>query len=171
MFTHSLWTTWNGIIHEKDEDGLLMEEGHQLHQDIEEQFTLGNREMNAHECSLLDMEKDQVLAMRAADRKQWLQVVTLEREVAGHQGAHKQGHMQVTMESWLASGGRVQEGMEEQREVQGQREVGKRRRSFAEEVPRCQVGREDHGPQAHQVEDGGRTFQENRIWDQGHPSA
>ena len=73
--------------------------------------------------------------------------------------------MQVTMESWLASGGRVQEGMEEQREVQGQREVGKRRRHSAEEVPGHQVGREDHGPQAQQVKNEGRTSQENRIWD------
>ena len=46
-FTHSLWTTQNGIIHERDEDGLLMEEGHQLHQAIEEQFTLREREMNS----------------------------------------------------------------------------------------------------------------------------
>ena len=72
MFTHSLWTTWNGIIHERDEDGLLMEEGYQLGQAIKEQFTLGNREMNSHGRSLLDMGKDQVLAMRAAGWKWWL---------------------------------------------------------------------------------------------------
>ena len=97
-----------------------MEEGHQLCQAIKEQFILGNREMNSHGHSLLDMGKDQVLAMRAADRKLWLQVVTLEREVVGHWGAQEQGCMQATMESWLESGGRVQEGKEEQREVQGQ---------------------------------------------------
>ena len=28
VFTHSLWTTQNGIIHERDKDRLLMEEGH-----------------------------------------------------------------------------------------------------------------------------------------------
>ena len=57
-FTHSLWTTWNSIIHEWDEDGLLMEEGHQLHQAIKEQFILGEREMNSHGHSLLDMGQD-----------------------------------------------------------------------------------------------------------------
>ena len=103
-FTQSLWTTQNSIIHEWDEDGLLMEEGHQLCQAIEEQFILGDREMNSHGCSLLDLGQDQVLAMRVVDRKRWLQAVMLEREVVGHRGAQEQSHMQAAMESWLESG-------------------------------------------------------------------
>ena len=112
-----------------------MEEGHQLCQAIEEQFTLSNREMNSWGHSLLDMGQDQVLAMRAADWKWWLQAIMLEREVMGHRGAQEQGHMQATMESWLRPGGRVQEGMGEQRAVHGQGGAGTQRGSSPAEVP------------------------------------
>ena len=73
--------------------------------------------MNSRGCSLLDMGQDQVLAMRAADWKRWLQAITLEREVAGHRGAKEQGHMQAAIESWLGSGWSMQESKEGRREA------------------------------------------------------
>ena len=76
--THTLWTTHSGIIHEHDEDGLLMEEGHQLHQAIEEQFSLGEQELNIQGHHLLEVRRSRILAMWATDRKKWLQAVTLE---------------------------------------------------------------------------------------------
>ena len=94
-----------------------MEEGHHIHQAIEEQFALDDSKMNSHGHHLLDMGQEHVLAMRAADQKRWLQAIMLEREVMGHRGAQEQGRMQAAMESWLGSERRVQESKKGQREA------------------------------------------------------
>ena len=122
-----------------------MEEGHQLCQAIEEQFILRDREMNSCRHSLLDIGQDHVLAMRAADRKRWLQAVMLEREVTGHRGAQEQGHMQAAIESWLGSGWSMQESKEGSREVQGSIGARKQRGSPLREASGSQFGEEEHG--------------------------
>ena len=109
--------------------------------------------------------------MRVANRKRWLQAITLEREVMGHRGSQEQGHMQAAMESWLGSGWSMQESKEGRREAQGYVGARKQRGSSLGETPGSQFGEEEHRTPKCHAEVGGTTVQLNRIWDSGHPSA
>ena len=81
-----------------------MEEGHLLHQVIEEQFSLGERDLNVRGHCLLEVGWEGILMMRAADWKRWLQAMMLEWEQAEHMEALEQGYLWVALAEWLASG-------------------------------------------------------------------
>ena len=52
--THHIWTTRNGILHEKDQDSLTALESQQLREDIEEQLLLGAETLKPDDKHLLE---------------------------------------------------------------------------------------------------------------------
>ena len=73
--THSLWTTRNGILHLRDEDGLKVAEGVELREAIIEQYTLGKEDLPPSDRKLLEPTLHATLGKSAKFKRAWLHSV------------------------------------------------------------------------------------------------
>ena len=99
--THHMWTTRNGVLHEKDSDGLTAEEATQLREDIAEQFLIGGDTLKAEDRHLLENGMEALLHTSAATKQTWLRTIRLAREIAEEDRQNDVSQMQSTLQQWL----------------------------------------------------------------------
>ena len=80
--THHMWTTRNGILHEKDQDSLTALESQQLREDIEEQFLLEAETLKPNDKHLLEGSPEMLQQASLTTKRNWLRAVHLAREIA-----------------------------------------------------------------------------------------
>jgi hypothetical protein len=72
QISHKLWTTQNGILHERDEHGLLLAEGQKLDEAIIEHYGCDKAALLPKDYHFLNCPLYRILEMSASDRYSWL---------------------------------------------------------------------------------------------------
>ena len=96
-----MWITRNGVLHEKDQDGLTTESAVQLREDIVEQFLIGGDTMKADDKYLLEDGMEAILNTSAAARQTWLRTIRLARKIAEEDCQTDVVQMQLMLKNWL----------------------------------------------------------------------
>jgi hypothetical protein len=103
MVPHSQWLHCCAVLHERDAQGLKLQEGQALLAAIEEQFSLGLDGLHARDQHfLLRRGKDCILALPGANKKAWLSGVRIAREAYHASEAREVDGMRTFMLHWLS---------------------------------------------------------------------
>jgi hypothetical protein len=102
--SHGLWTARNGILHERDQQGLLLKEGRTLTEAIKECFTKGRAALLPIDYYLLEKPLEHVLDLPASDKYILLGAFHLALDMKKEEHRNPTTRMRQTMVEWLASG-------------------------------------------------------------------
>ena len=102
--SHGLWTARNGILHERDQQGLLLKEGLSLTEAIKESFNKGRAALLSVDYHLLERPLEYVLKLSASDKYVWLGAFRLALHMKQEEHRNPMSRMRQTMAFWLASG-------------------------------------------------------------------
>ena len=98
---HHMWITRNGILHGKDEDGLPIDEGIQLREDLEEQLHLGPEGLLQEDAAAFPRSWGTIREWTTAHKKAWLRDIRVAREHAEREEESTTATMRNNMASWL----------------------------------------------------------------------
>jgi hypothetical protein len=102
--THSQWMHRCSVLHERDTQGLKLQEGRELMASIQQQFSLGIEGLHARDHHFIRRGWDCIVALPAANKKAWLASVLIARQVYMDSEATEIHGMQLLMQQWLAQG-------------------------------------------------------------------
>lgn len=108
QISHKLWMTRNGILHERDEQGLLLAEGQTLAQAITERHGRGTAALLPEDHHYLDQSVERILAMSPSDKYSWLGNIKMAHKFMRVARKNPITRMRQSMESWLSTGYLVQ---------------------------------------------------------------
>jgi hypothetical protein len=77
QISHKLWTTRNGILHERNKQGLLLANGQMLKEAITERYGHGKAALLAEDYHHLDHSLFCILALPPSDKYAWLGSIIL----------------------------------------------------------------------------------------------
>ena len=104
QISHQLWTTRNGILHERDEHGLLLAEGQKLDEAIIEHYGRGKAALLPEDYHFLNRPLFRILEMSASDRYSWLGNIKMAHKFMRIARLNPITRMRQSMESWLQTG-------------------------------------------------------------------
>ena len=104
QLSHTLWTTRNGIVHERDQQGLLLAEGQTLREAITTCYSKGRKALLPTDQHFLDRPLQDILAMPATDKYTWLGAITLAHKMAAQARGNEQANMRNSLARYLATG-------------------------------------------------------------------
>ena len=99
--THSQWMHCNGMLHERDSQGLKLKDAETLRLAIEEQFEIGLEGLLAKDRHYITRGKEAVFALLAGNKKAWLSSILIARKLYDDTATSEIAHMQVLMTHWL----------------------------------------------------------------------
>ena len=102
MVTHSQWLHRCAVLHERDAQGLKLQEGQALLAAIEEQFLLGLDGLHARDQHFIRRGKVCILALPGANKKAWLSGIRIAREAYLASEAREVDGMRTFMIHWLS---------------------------------------------------------------------
>ena len=101
-------TTRNGILHERDEQGLLLAEGQSLKEAIIECHGRGTAALLPEDHHYLDQPVAKILDMTPSDKYSWLGNIKMAHKFMRVAKQNPTTRMRQSMESWLTTGYLVQ---------------------------------------------------------------
>lgn len=105
LVSHTQWITRNGVLHERDAQGLLLAEGQSLQSALSEAFSLPPSRLLAEDRHLLlDRSLIQLQNASPSDKYAWLGAFRLAQEQASKARASENHQLHNRMASWLAHG-------------------------------------------------------------------
>jgi hypothetical protein len=96
---HSMWKYRNSILHERDKDGLKVRDGAELTAAVNEQFVLGHAGLARGDRHFIS----RVAQLPVAERRAWLEGVTLARQTFEVELDSGMESMRENMSAWLAT--------------------------------------------------------------------
>jgi hypothetical protein len=102
--THSQWMHRCAVLHERDAQGLKIQEGRDLLAAIQIQFALGLEGLHARDHHYISRGHACVHALPAANKKAWLRGIYIARETYLASEARELEGMQNLLIHWLAHG-------------------------------------------------------------------
>ena len=105
QLSHSLWMARNGILHERDAQGQLLQEGQSLRNKITERFEKGKQALLPGDYHLLESHSLEVLlGMSPSYKFTWLGAITLAHQSARDHRQSEQGRMRMDLAHYLSFG-------------------------------------------------------------------
>jgi hypothetical protein len=101
--THAQWIHRCAVLHERDAQGLKLQDSQALAAAIQEQFHLGVDGLRARDHHYLTRGRDVVEALPADSKQGWLSGVRIARQLYLESEAHELHGMRNIMLQWLAS--------------------------------------------------------------------
>jgi hypothetical protein len=92
------------VLHERDSQGLKLQEGRELLASVQQQFALGVDGLLTKDHHYIRRGWDCILALPAANKKAWLTGIILARQLYMDSEAGELHGMQQLMQQWLAQG-------------------------------------------------------------------
>jgi hypothetical protein len=102
--SHTLWMTRNGILHERDRQGMLLAEGQTLHDAITECYARGRRALLPVDHHLLERSLKDILAMTAMEKYTWLGAIQLAHTLHKDEERSPASQMRQSLSRWLQTG-------------------------------------------------------------------
>jgi hypothetical protein len=102
--THAQWMHRCSVLHERDSQGLKLQEGRELLASVQQQFALGVDGLLTKDHHYIRRGWDCILALPAANKKAWLTGIILARQLYLDSEAGELHGMQQLMQQWLAQG-------------------------------------------------------------------
>jgi hypothetical protein len=102
--THTQWMHRCSVLHERDTQGLKLQEGRELLASMQQQFSLGIDGLHARDHHYIRRGWDCILALPAANKKAWLASVLIAHQIYMDSEAAELQGMQLLMQQWLANG-------------------------------------------------------------------
>jgi hypothetical protein len=100
---HSMWTYRNSVLHARDRDGLKVRDGAELAAAINTQFVLGKTGLAHGDRHFISRGHENVSQLPVAERRAWLEGVTLARQTFEADLDNGMESMRECMSSWLRS--------------------------------------------------------------------
>jgi hypothetical protein len=104
QISHKLWTTRNGILHEQNEQGLLLADGQMLTEAITERHRCGKAALLAEDYHHLDRSLFHILALPPSDKYAWLGSIILAHKFKRIEAKNPIARMRESMTTWLTTG-------------------------------------------------------------------
>ena len=103
--SHGMWTTRNKFLHERDEQGLLLEEGQSLKEAMTSLYLRGYSKLLPADFHLLSSRSlPALLALPPADKYTWLGAIKLAHKLALDSRHNDQAQMRASLSQWIATG-------------------------------------------------------------------
>ena len=99
--THDQWTTRNGVVHERDAQGLKIAEGAELTAAIIEQYNLGTDGLHLRDHHYLSRSLATILELPVMEKWQWTFTLRSARELHAETTNSSEHQMRTFMENWL----------------------------------------------------------------------
>ena len=99
--THDQWATRNGVVHERDAQGLKLAEGAELTAAIIEQYNLGTDGLHPRDHHYLSRSLATILELPVMEKRQWVSTIRSARELYGKTTNSSMHQMRTFMENWL----------------------------------------------------------------------
>jgi len=104
QISHGLWMKRNGILHERDQQGLLLAEGKTLTETITARYAMGKRALLPMDHHLLAKKLPVILAMPAPDKYTWLGAIQLAHQLKKEEQKNPVARMRQSLASWMETG-------------------------------------------------------------------
>jgi hypothetical protein len=101
QISHRLWMTHNGILHERDRQGLLLKDGETLQAAITHCYNRGLGALLPIDQHLRDRPLLTILAMLASDKYTWLGAIQLAHRLNHDERKNLIAKMRRSLENWL----------------------------------------------------------------------
>ena len=102
--THSQWRHRCAVLHERDAQGIKLQEGRALREAIQNQFVLGLDGLHVRDHHYISRGHVSILALPAANQRAWLSGISIARETYSASEARELEGMRNFMLHWLAQG-------------------------------------------------------------------
>jgi hypothetical protein len=103
QFSHGLWMARNRLLHERDEQGLLLKEGQTLHDAMLERFHRGRQALLPADYHLIEHRSlALLLALPPPEKHTWLAAITLAHRMTKRTRGTEEGRMRTDLSHWLA---------------------------------------------------------------------
>ena len=102
--THAQWMHRCSVLHERDSQGLKLQEGRELLASVQQQFALGVDGLLTKDHHYIRRGWDCILALPAANKKAWLTGIILAHQLYMDSEASELHGMQQLIQQWLAHG-------------------------------------------------------------------
>jgi hypothetical protein len=99
--SHTLWITRNGILHERDQQGLLLAKGQTLREAITARYGRSKAALLPEDYHLLDRPLFRILEMSASDEYTWLGALKLGHKLKRREWRNPIVRMRQGMADWL----------------------------------------------------------------------
>jgi hypothetical protein len=99
--THRQWTYRNSVVHERDAQGRMIEDGIAMEQAIEREFTLGRQGLHQDDWHYIDRGRADVNRLRAPLKQSWLQGLQIARDAEARDERNEMVGMRNGMRHWL----------------------------------------------------------------------
>ena len=104
QISHSLWTTRNNIVHERDQQGLLLQEGISLNDSITEEYSSGWESLLPEDQHLIkERTLDRILRMPPPDKYTWLGAIRLAKNLATRHYSTETSRQSASLLQWLTT--------------------------------------------------------------------
>ena len=105
QLSHAMWTALNGILHERDQQGLLLSEGQNLREAITEWFLKGHDGLLPADYHLVDIYTlDELLQRPPSEKYTWLGAIKLAHKVAEETNRSEVGQQRMSLSNWFRTG-------------------------------------------------------------------
>lgn len=98
---HNQWTCRNGVLHERDAQGLRIKEGEDLEKSIDAQFEMGTEGLQKADWHFLIRGREEIRNLSASDKKAWVSGITIARDDAASVTSRTMAEMRANMHRWL----------------------------------------------------------------------
>ena len=101
LLTHGMWIERNGIVHERDKNGLKLKESNKLRKDIQAQYNQGYAGLAAPDYRYMDDDLNDILSKSACEQQTWLRGITIARNQEQTRQQEEEFELRKGMAAWL----------------------------------------------------------------------